>query len=123
MPNESGSSSPSQFLSMPEEVGSERSLQIPIQYSSNALQDIITRQERMEDALKVLSVQNKQLAKENKLLWSEVGTLKTKQANTEKATRTINTQNTMLLKENRYLWGELVNNKYLISAKTDINCT
>lgn len=112
MPNENSidsSPSPSQFFYLPEDTGAEQAPQGP--FSSNILQDILNRQERLETALKTVVTQNKQLTKDNKLLWTEVTTLKNKQCNTEKATRIINTQNNQLLKENRYLWGELVRNR------------
>lgn len=110
MPNENAMDSPSQFLQPSEELEAER---VPAGYfqSSMGLQELISRQDRLENAVKLLSTQNKQLIKENKVLWTEMTNLKTKQSNTEKATRMITGQNNQLLKENRCLWGDLILNK------------
>jgi len=113
MPNENGSDSPSQFFYQPEE-GNEGNSSSSFQYSPTTLQDIISRQERLENAMKIVQSQNKQLLKENKMLWSEVTSLKTKQGNTERATRALNGQNSQLLQKNSYLWNEMIMNRYFI---------
>jgi hypothetical protein len=110
MPNESPADSPSQFFYMQEDMGSDRMSQGSFQHSGG-IQELINRQDQLENAVKVIYTQNKQLLKENKMLWNEVTNLKTKQGNTDKAQRVINSQNNQLLKENRYLWGELIMNR------------
>jgi hypothetical protein len=118
MPNETPVDSPSQFFYGPEDTGSDRMSSGSFQYSGG-IQELINRQDQLENAMKVIYTQNKQLIKENKLLWTEVTNVKTKQNNTEKATRAINTQNTQLLKENRYLWSELIMNKEKYERKIE----
>lgn len=112
MPNEIGSESPSPFLQIPEEFGAEN-IPPPTYQCCNNLQDLINRQEKFENALKVVYDQNKQLTKENKMLWTEVTNLKTKQMNTEKATKALNGQNNQLIKKNSYLWSELIMNRLI----------
>lgn len=110
MPNDGGSDSPPQYQGMQEEMGMENIVPMSCQGDAG-LQNLINRQDQLENAMKMVFTENKRLSKENKLLWTEVTSLKNKQMNTEKATKTINTQNTQLLKENRCLWSELIMNK------------
>ena len=110
MPNDNGSDSPSQFFYQSEEVSTEGQSSSSFQCAST-LQDLINRQERLENAMKIVHTQNKQLIKENKMLWNEVTALKTKQGNTEKATRVLNGQNSQLIQKNSYLWNEMILNR------------
>jgi len=112
MPNDGGSDSPPQYSSggMQEEMGMENIVSMNGQGDAS-LQNLINRQDQLENAMKMVFTENKRLSKENKLLWTEVTTLKTKQTNTDKVTKAINTQNNQLLKENRCLWSELIMNK------------
>lgn len=111
MPNEGGAESPPQYSTgMQEETGMENMVTMN-GHGDASLQNLINRQDQMESALKMVFTENKRLSKENKMLWTEVSSLKTKQTNTDKVTKAINTQNNQLLKENRCLWSEMIMNK------------
>jgi len=118
MPNDNGSDSPSQFFYQSEEVSTEGQSSSSFQCAST-LQDLINRQERLENAMKIVHTQNKQLIKENKMLWNEVTALKTKQGNTEKATRVLNGQNSQLIQKNSYLWNEMILNRERYERKVE----
>lgn len=119
MPNENcGNDSPSLFLCTPEDLGAENLPPPNYQYSSS-FQDLVNRQDKLENAMKIVAEQNKQLIKENKMLWNEVSNLKAKQMNTEKATRTLNGQNTQLMQKNSFLWSEMIMNRERYERKVE----